>query len=91
MAQWKGGQDAECCQVRPNKTGGVANPPPPTISAAPRSDTLDLQDWRAILSCSQCTFPLVDLSLRETEPYSQHPGVTGKGGKSLVGQQGLFS
>lgn len=82
--QWKGGQDAEYSKVRASRTGGVVHLSPPTISATPKGNTLNLQEWRAILSCSQCTFPLINLSLREAESYSQHPGVTGKGGRSLL-------
>lgn len=77
--QQKGGQDAECCRVRARRSGPIALPSPPTISAAPRGETLDLQEWRAI-----STFSLMDLSLREIEPYSQHPDLTGKGGRSLL-------
>lgn len=76
--QQKGGQDAECYRVRA-RSGAIALPSPPTISAARRGETLDLQEWRAI-----STFSLMDLSLREIEPYSQHPDLTGKGGRSLL-------
>lgn len=82
--QWKGGQDAECCRVRARRSGGIAYPSPRKISAAPRGDALDLQEGRVILSCSQCTFPLTDLSLGERELYSQHPEMPGRGGRNLL-------
>lgn len=80
--QWKGGQGAKRWRGRARRPGGVARPFPRAISAAPRGAALDLQEGRVTLSRSWCTFPLTDLSLRESELYSQHPEVPGGGGRT---------
>lgn len=78
--QWKGGQDTEHCRAGARRSGGIAHLCPCTFSAATRGDGLDFREGRMTLSCSRCTFPLTDLSLRERELYSQHPEVPGRGG-----------
>lgn len=78
--QWTGRQDAECCRVRARRFDGIACPPPCTICAAPRGDALNLQERRMALSCSWCTFLLMDHNLREGEFYSKHPEVPARGG-----------
>lgn len=82
--QWKSDGDDKRCRVRARRSSGIACPSPHTTSAAPRGDAVDLQEGRVIPSCSRCTFPLTDLSLRERELYSKHPEVPGRGGRTLL-------